>query len=161
MLMSTRLNAQLLTFLLVVVSAFAQDDDQFSSDITKLRTDLEAVASGGHWQRDGQEGTFRLVIRLVGFEHLRNQVYLQWIRQSDDPDQPSVIERTVTVGEISGWRVSGPRFVLDKKQWKIIVSAERENVLEGTSPTRRRFFTIVPAADYSYRIVESEVRPRI
>ena len=159
--MPARLTAQLLTFLLVVASASAQDDDQFSSEITKLRTDLEAVASGGHWQREGQEGTFRLVIRVVGFEHLRNHVYLQWIRESGDPNQPNVIERTVTVREISGWRVSGQRFVLDKKQWKIIVSAERENVLEDTPQTQRRFFMIVPAADYTYRIVESEVRPRI
>jgi hypothetical protein len=145
----------------MAASVTGQDDEQFSSEMAKLRTDLEEVASGGYWNRDGEGGTFRLIVRIVGFEHIRNHVYLQWIRESHDPNQPHVIERTVPIAEISGWRVTGQRFVLEKKQWKIIVTAQRENVLEDTPKIRQRFFSIVPSADYTYRITESEVRPRI
>jgi len=51
--------------------------------------------------------------------------------------------------------------VFEKKQCKIIITAERENVLEDRTKTIRRFFSIVPGTDCNYRITESAVRPRI
>lgn len=153
---NARLAVQLLCCVVIATSVSAQDDDQFSSEMAKLRTDLEEVATGGNWSRSEEEdGTFRLIIRIVGFEHLRNHVYLQWIRGSHDPNEPHVIERTVPIEEVSGWRVTDQRFVMEKKQWKIIITAERENVLEDMPKTLRRVFSIVPGADYTYRITDS------
>ena len=161
MLMHGRLAVRLLCCVAIVTSVSAQGDDEFSSEIARLRTDLEEVATGGYWSRNEEEdGRFRLIIRLVGFEHLRNHVYLQWIRGSHDPNEPHVIERTVPIDEISGWRVTDQRFVLEKKQWKIVITAERENVLEDMPKTRRRVFSVVPGADHTYRITDSAVNAR-
>ena len=114
----------------------AQDGAQFSAEISTLTPQIESVISGGRWKRGDEEGSFRLISR-VGFEHIRNEAYLQWIRESLDPDQPSIIERTVEIKEVRGWRVTAQRFAFDKEQWKIIVSAERENVIEAT-PARQK-----------------------
>jgi hypothetical protein len=139
-----------------VGSAVAQDGARFSAEISKLTPQLESVISGGHWKRGDEEGGFRLIVRMVGFERIRNEAYLQWIREGSDPDQRNIIERTIEIPEIAGWRITAQRFALDTKQWKIVVSAERENLVEDMPKTQKRFFTIIPAGDYSYRVVESD-----
>ena len=151
----------LLLWLCCLAPVVAQDDAQFAREMSKLTPQLESATSGGHWSRSGEEGIFRLLIRTVGFEHVRNEAFLQWIRHSFEPDHPHTVERTVAMPELTGWRITGHRFVLHRTRWKIIVTAERDNVVDDTPRMHRKFFTVIPEPDYSYRVTESDVRPRI
>jgi hypothetical protein len=115
-----------------------------------LPTEIETVVSGGYWTRHNQDGSFRLIIHLVGWEELSSRAFLQWIR-TDHDKQELIVERTVPIKEIAGgWRVVSQKFVLHGKRWDIVISAERR------APKAKATFTITPSADFSYTISTSE-----
>ncbi|PYI90702.1 MAG: hypothetical protein DME97_16090 [Verrucomicrobia bacterium] len=140
-------------FLLLLPCALlaqSREDPQLAAKAEALPPQIETVASGGYWTRDKQEGSFRLVIQLVGWEELSSRAFLQWIRMDHDR-QESIIERTVPIKEIDGrWRVVSQKFVLRGKRWDIVIAAERR------VPEAKATFTITPAADFSYTITTSE-----
>ncbi len=142
--------ARWLFIILTLVTAHAQEGASVADKPGVLPTEIETVASGGFWSRDGHDGSFRLVIELLGWETLYNRAFLQWIRL--DPDkQDLVVERTVPIKEIGGrWRISSHKFAFRGKQTIIVISAKRQN------PPAQTTFTIVPAADFSYTITTSE-----
>ncbi len=161
MLQSSTVRVLIPICLVCVAQLSAQDTAQFASELSTLTPQIESVASGGHWKRDAAEGMFRLIVRIVGYEHIRNQVFLQWIRESDDPEHPNVVERTITIPELLGWRITGQRFALDRTQWKIVVAAQHEDMISDTPKTQKKFFTLTPTADYTYKVSESNARPSI
>jgi hypothetical protein len=136
--------------ILTLAAAHAQEEAPLADKAATLPLEIETVASGGFWSRDGHDGSYRLVIELLGWETLYNRAFLQWIRL--DPDkQEKVVERTVPIEEIGGrWRISSQKFVYRGKQTIIVISAERQY------PPARTTFTIVPSADFSYKITASE-----
>lgn len=136
--------------ILTLMTAHAQEEAPVADKAATLLTEIETVASGGFWSRDGHDGSFRLVIELLGWETLYNRAFLQWIRI--DPDkQELVVDRTVPIKEIGGrWRISSQKFVYRGKQTTIVISAKRQ------FPPAQTTFTVVPAADFSYTITTSE-----
>ena len=144
--------ARWLLIALVPSALLAQggEDAQLNSKAEALPPQIETVASGGYWSRDGRDGSLRLIIEVLGWEDLYNRAFLQWIRV--DPDkQEQVVERTIPIKEIAGrWRVVSQKFVLRGKQWNIIVSAKRR------APEAKATFTITPTVDFSYTIATSE-----
>ena len=102
-------------FLLLLPCALlaqSREDPQLAAKAEALPPQIETVASGGYWTRDKQEGSFRLVIQLVGWEELSSRAFLPWIRMDHDR-QASIIERTVPIKEIDGrWRAVSQKFVL-------------------------------------------------
>ena len=136
--------------ILTLVTAHAQEEASVADKAGALPTEIETVASGGFWSRDGHDGSFRLVIELLGWDTLYNRAFLQWIRA--DPDkQEQIVEHTVPIKEIGGrWRISSQKFVYRGKQTAIVISAKRQ------IPPAQTTFTIVPAADFSYTITTSE-----
>jgi hypothetical protein len=130
--------------------AQSQEDPQLAAKAEALPPEIETVASGGYWTHDNQDGSFRLIIHLVGWEELYSRAFLQWIRIDHDK-QELIVERTVPIKEIDGrWRVVSQKFVLRGKRWDIVISAKRR------VPEARATFTITPAADFSYTITTSE-----
>ena len=101
------------------------------------------------------------MIRVVGYEHVRNEAFLQWIRETGEAERPNVVERTVVIPELAGWRITEPQFRLNRSHWKIVVRAEREDPLSDTRKIETKFFTVVPAPDFTYRLSESRARPSI
>ena len=140
----------LLVLLPGVLLAQGGDDAQLAARAEALPPQIETVASGGYWSRDGDDGSFRLVIESVGWDELASRAFLQWIRLDHDK-QAEVVERTIPIKEIAGrWRVVSQKFMLRGKQWEIIVSAQRR------IPEAKATFTITPSAEFSYTIVTSE-----
>lgn len=135
---------------LLLTAAQAQEEASVADKAGALPTEIETVVSGGFWSRDGHDGSFRLVILLLGWDTLYNRAFLQWTRI--DPDkQENVIERTVPIKEIGGqWRISSQKFVYRGKQTIIVISAKRQN------PRAETTFTIVPSSDFSYTFTTSE-----
>ena len=142
--------ARWLFAILTFAAAYAQEQPPLADKAAAMPPEIETVASGGFWSKDGHDGSFRLVIQVLGWDDLYNRAFLQWIRI--DPDkQESVVARTVLIKEIGGrWRISSQKFRLRGKQTIIVVSAERH------APPARATFTIVPSADFSYKISTSE-----
>jgi hypothetical protein len=140
----------LLVLVSVATIATGQEDAQLAATVEALPTQIEAVASGGYWSRGKVDGSFRLVVEVLGWDDLYSRAFVQWIRT--DPDkQDTIVERTVRIKEISGrWRVVSQRFVLGGKQTHIVISAERR------SPLGKATFTVTPSADFSYTIATSE-----
>jgi hypothetical protein len=139
----------LLLLLPSVLLAQSDDEAQLGKEVQALPPRIDAVASGGYWSRDHQDGLFRLVIITFGWEELASRAFLQWIRVDHDK-QTEVVERTIPIKEIAGrLRVVSLRFVLRGKQWEIVISAERR------IPEAKATFTITPTED-SYKITSSE-----
>src|SRR4029077_20220172 len=138
--------ARWLFVMLLLAAAHAQDEAPLADKAAALPPEIETVASGGFWSRDGHDGSFRLIIQVLGWDDLYNRAFLQWIRI--DPDkQETVVERTVSIKEIAGrWRISSQKFVYRRKQTVIVISAKRH------APPARAIFTMVPSADFSYTI---------
>jgi hypothetical protein len=125
-------------------------DEVASKDAEALPISIETVESGGYWSRDHHDGTYRLVIQVLGWETLYSRAFVQWI--TTDPDkQETVVERTVPIKEIAGrWRISSEKFEERAKHTVIVIAAER------LEPPTKATFTITPGADYTYKITTSE-----
>lgn len=95
-------------------------EEKFVARIEELTPVLETVATGGRWLRGSDVGTFRLVVRLLGFEHQRNHAFLQWIKEPSEMTASAVVTRTVPLPEISGGRVTSQRFVRTGKESPVV-----------------------------------------
>jgi hypothetical protein len=74
---------------------------------------VAAVATGGSWQSDVESGRCRVVVIAAGWEHVHNEVWLEWLRYSEALHDLEVVS-SVKVGEIGllGWLVRNPSFTM-------------------------------------------------
>jgi hypothetical protein len=128
------------------LTGFAQEE---AGDIA---TDIETIISGGYWKQGQEEGHFRLILKLEGWEHLANRAFLQWVKQGNERGA-SVVLKSVPIREINNahWRITGPRLTLNGKSWTLSLNAQ------ATFGEEARVFNIVPTAEFEYAF--SEVRP--
>ena len=136
--------------LLLLATAQAQNDPPLLRDAEWVPPHIETIASGGYWSRDHRDGTYRLVIAVLGWDPLYSRAFLQWIT-TDPEKQQTLVERTVPIKEIAGrWRISSQKFVQRHKETTIVILAQR------LAPEGKATFTITPSADYTYKITSSE-----
>ena len=129
--------------------AFAQETDAGANAVVTLPSQVETVVSGGYWERDGKEGSYRVIILLEGWEHLSNRVFLQWLAV-DHEKHDFVSQRIVPIAEINEarWRISEARFELVSDQWRILLPAR------DPGQERNITFAVIPSADLTYRMGE-------
>ncbi len=74
----------------------------------ELDVSIARVWSGGFWEEGTRRGYFRLVVTGRGYEHVANQLFIQWIEQGDRETGPRLVaQRPLT-------RVNDPAvFVFD------------------------------------------------
>jgi hypothetical protein len=145
----------------VAPTALADDrEEQFMAEIQNLTPELQTVATGGRWFRGSTVGTFRLVVRQLGFEFHRDHAFLQWIRLSDDATQPDVVERTISIDEVVGL-ITTHRFARAGNRWKLLLQSEWLDRASDPPKKRHRYFVITPSADYTYSCRESTGEPDI
>ncbi|VAX14143.1 hypothetical protein MNBD_GAMMA24-690, partial [hydrothermal vent metagenome] len=58
-----------------------------------LDLSIAQVRSAGFWQQGVAQGYFRFVVTSRGFEHLSNQLYIEWIEIDDAPGQARIVAR--------------------------------------------------------------------
>lgn len=71
--------------------------------VVEAAPDDEAAAviiDGGHWQADSREGTYRIRIESVGFEHVSCRVWIEWLTTAT-PGAPSQLLARVPFAEAS------------------------------------------------------------
>lgn len=52
---------------------------------------IESVVTGGFWQQGDVSGRYRVVVRNSGFEQIRSEVFLEWIRDGSGEAGPSLL----------------------------------------------------------------------
>lgn len=126
----------------------AQDPDPGVAAVVGLGAQIETVASGGYWEANGKEGSYRVIILLEGWEHLSNRVFLQWL-EVDQEKREFVSQRIVPIPEVNEgrWRVTEARFELVDEQWRIVLPARGQEV------ERKATLSIVPSADFTYKML--------
>lgn len=78
-------------FLLAAPTAVAWPDEA---------TTPATTISGGHWKADAREGTYRVVVESVGFEHVSCRVWIEWM-SLPEPGQPARVAARVPFAEVS------------------------------------------------------------
>jgi len=94
--------------LLPASGAVAQDQgtqDQDSNGdrrvyYSPLAPSIAQVRSAGFWQQGTKRGYFRFVVTSRGFEHVANQLFIEWIKEGHFPAATRVLTR-VAVSEIN------------------------------------------------------------
>lgn len=51
------------------------------------------TVSGGHWHAGNQDGSYRIVLENVGFEHVSCQVWIEWLAAAKPGQVPATIAR--------------------------------------------------------------------
>lgn len=78
-------------FLLAAPTGFAAPDEAATPATT---------IAGGHWKADTREGTYRVVVESVGFEHVSCRVWIEWMA-SPESGQPARVTARVPFAEVS------------------------------------------------------------
>jgi hypothetical protein len=147
----------------VFIASITRGDDreeQFVADMQKLSPELQTIGTGGRWLRGSTVGTFRLLVRQLGFEFQRDYVFLQWIRLADDATESDLVERTVPIAEVHGI-ITSHRFARAGKDWKLILGSEWLDHAVDPPTKRHGYFVISPSTDYTYSCSESTREPDI
>ncbi|UCE56667.1 MAG: hypothetical protein JSV31_14835 [Desulfobacterales bacterium] len=61
---------------------------------------ISDIATGGLWDEGENYGTWRLIVRNLGWEHTRSFLYLQWLK-TDDENKKVVELITIPIPEFN------------------------------------------------------------
>ncbi|HYJ80171.1 MAG TPA: hypothetical protein VEW03_11240 [Longimicrobiaceae bacterium] len=61
---------------------------------------MSSIVTGGHWESGEEVGSYRIVVRLRGWEHLRGELHVQWLREDHDRWEATVV-RSLPVQEVN------------------------------------------------------------
>lgn len=103
--------------------------------------DVETVVTGGFWKSANSKGSYRVVIRSGGFEHVISELQVDWITEPEGNDKPSRVVAS-KVAETGSWRLDKPRIAKDSKGWRVTV--------EGVEP----HMTPMPRGTWSVQLGE-------
>jgi hypothetical protein len=82
-----------------------------AQDSLALAPNIEFVVSGGTWSFQGASGSFRVVVRTGGFDHIISDLYVQWLQDPRNEDDSATVRASTKVDSLSGiWALDQPRF---------------------------------------------------
>jgi hypothetical protein len=63
--------------------------------------------SGGYWTDGEDRGTYRVVVRSDGFDHIVSEITIEWLSDPRGEDEGPSVHKSVVVKEGQGlWRVA-------------------------------------------------------
>lgn len=77
--------------------SLGHSEEQILKAVNSLPDSVTAVQKGGYWELNGSEGNYRAVVVCGGMEHVRCDLYIQWLEAGEPV---SKIISTVKVKEI-------------------------------------------------------------
>lgn len=85
-----------------------------------LDANIDSIISFGNWAQDTQEGNYRFILYQRGFEHVRGELRLQWLKWKQDKNgvyTEKVVTSEVPIEEINklGFSITTPEC---KETWK-------------------------------------------
>ena len=88
-------------------------EDAVPDAVAALDAAIHTVVAGGYWTDGTREGAFRAIVTEGGVEHVRQQLYLQWL-VTDIDSGTSEVAATVSVDEINQARAEGQILNLER-----------------------------------------------
>lgn len=78
------------------------------AEVPKIDADIVAVGTAGGWVDNEEQGFYRFIVTSKGFEHISNQLFIQWVVPGAGP-RFSTIRAGVGIEEFNkgGWYVFG------------------------------------------------------
>jgi hypothetical protein len=152
----------LVLLVLTVLPARAQDqnlagnDQELADDVKSIPTNIEWMQRGGSWRAGEQEGEYRVVTTVSGFEHLNRDLFIQWIAQPKDVDEAKntsdKIVRTLEVKELGYvWTISPQlKFAPDGKL-QINLAIKRPDGLHDNGVREKRKIIAWPDGHYDFK----------
>lgn len=68
---------------------------------------VDSVVSGGYWTDGEDRGTYRVVVRSDGFDHIVSEITIEWLSDPRGEDEGPSVHECVVVKEGQGlWRVA-------------------------------------------------------
>src|SRR5688572_4660234 len=83
-----------------------------------LSADVSAVVTGGSWSSGSLTGTYRVVVRTGGGEHVVSYAQIDWIAEPGSyGEEPRVVQSKLA--NTGSWRLDRPRFLKSGKLWRV------------------------------------------
>ena len=125
----------------MLIAALAAPRKAPAQEQSPLDPSVTHVVSGGTWRSREGEGTFRVVVRNQGWEHVSSRLTVEWLAANQDSRSVTVL-RSQSPAEISEgrWSLGAPQLIRQSARWMLLI--------EGTNPytlaTRRWRFALGP-----------------
>jgi hypothetical protein len=153
-------NMALVALMLTVTPVRAQG--QKSADIDKEQlaeinamltdTNIDWVQTGGRWDEGEQGGQYRIVVTESGFEHVRRQLFIQWIKRPKHISDSYEVVRTLAVKELGYVWTIEPRLKFDRDgKLHIALAITRPDSLHDDGVREKRMVTVWPDGHYDFK----------
>jgi hypothetical protein len=93
-----------------------------------LPPEVVYVSSGGWWKTDKLQGTYRVIVRTGGFEHIVSQAQVDWVTGPTSSEDSSRVVAS-KIAETGSWRLDNPRFVRRSGKWYVEFQAAESHVV--------------------------------
>ena len=125
-----------------------------SAEKTSIDTNITAIWSMGKWENKGKEGTYRFILYEFGHEHIRGELWIQWLEWKKDED--GIIIGNTLLSELPikelnqlGYAIGPPKCL---QGWTCkLFEVEAFSSFEGLG---NKSFEVSPVAVGSYKINE-------
>ena len=136
----------LLLLVLVALSAPAQPQS------ATIDPAVDSVVSGGYWTDGADRGTYRVVVRSGGFDHVISEITIEWLSEPQDENGEASVRKSVVVKEGQGlWRAADCRLETAPSSDKTFLSWRAINTHDQTERECR--VRLLPTG--SYRLVKA------
>ena len=110
---------KIVPLLLLVLAALSASAQPQSVTIDPM---VESVVSGGYWIDGADRGTYRVVVRSGGFDHIISEITIEWLAEPKDENQTSSVRKSVVVKEGQGlWRATACKLEMDPASDKVFL----------------------------------------
>jgi hypothetical protein len=125
-------------------------------DVATIPTDIEWVQTGGSWQADEKQGSYRVAVTVSGFEHLHRALFIQWIGEPKDVDEANDVDnriiRTLEVKELGYVWTIEPRLKFTRSgELQIALDITRPDGLHDNGVREKRTVTAWPDGHYDFK----------
>lgn len=136
----------LLLLVLVALSASARPQH------ATIDPSVDSVVSGGYWTDGADRGTYRVIVRSGGFDHIISEIMIEWLAAPQDEDEQPSVRRSVVVKEGQGlWRAADCKLGMDPANGNVFLDWDAIDTHDQTKrQCRAQLFP-----NGSYRLVKA------
>src|SRR5437870_4919300 len=109
--------AQFIGYVGLLAAIFAPVSDAAEQSLA-VPPDAVSIVTGGRWKSDTASGTFRVIVRTGGFEHILSRAQIGWIADTTDRDNGESVVAS-KVAETGSWRLDNPRIFQWSGSWHV------------------------------------------
>jgi hypothetical protein len=117
---------------LVAIAILALRQAANAQETVVIPADIATVVTGGSWSSGSINGSYRVVVRTGGLEHVVSIAQIDWIVESEGPEEASRIVQS-KIANTGSWRLDRPRILRSGSAWRV----ELDGLETHVTPTLR------------------------